>query len=127
MTHLYEQELLHHYRASAFKGRLQNPSWVSDSCNPSCGDVIRFEGIISDDCLSQVMFDGAGCVISQATASMLAHKVCGRSITEIQNLTTDQVIALVKIPLGPTRSRCALLSFEALTGGLTKYRENQKT
>jgi nitrogen fixation protein NifU and related proteins len=127
MTHLYEQELLQHYRTSSFKGRLQNPSWVSDSCNPSCGDVIRFEGIVADDYLSQVMFDGAGCVISQATASLLAHKIVGRPIQEIENLTSCQVIALVKIPLGPTRSRCALLSFEALTGGLAKYRENQKT
>lgn len=126
MNHWYEQELLRHYRASAFKGQLQSPTWTSDSFNPSCGDSIRFASIMNNDHLEVVRFEGAGCVISQATASLLAEKVQGQTLATLVELKEEDVLDLVKIPVGPTRSRCVLLSFEALKQGLSTYARSRQ-
>jgi len=118
MNQWYEEELLSHYRSSIYKGHMEHPSWSSNAFNPSCGDSLRFQGRMEGDRLMELKFEGVGCVISQATASLLAHAVIGKTTAEIQALTADDIMALLKMPLGPNRARCALLSLEALRAGM---------
>ena len=115
---LYKQELLDHYRFPRHKGRLVQPDFISGQHNPSCGDQVCFEAKMSNGCIVEIAFDGVGCVISQATASMVAELVKDKPITFIIALTSEDIIALIGMDLGPTRLKCALLSLYALQQGL---------
>lgn len=121
MANYYEQELLAHFRHSSYRGKLESPSWESDAHNPSCGDSISFQGKMDNGMLVKVRFEGKGCVISQSAASLLAEHVQGKSAQEILNMAPEQMLALLKISLGPLRMRCGLLALEALQDGLRKF------
>ena len=121
MSQIYEQELMHHYRHSAYKGMLESASFASDAHNPSCGDSVSFQVIVKDNAIEKILFQGSGCVISQAAASLLAEHVVKSTLVDIAKLTTLDMLALVKISLGPNRSRCALLALEALQQNVQLY------
>ncbi len=68
-----------------------------------------------------VVFDGAGCVISQASASLLAEAVVNKKISEIIACDHHMVQELLGVDLGPVRMRCAVLALEALQKGIRDY------
>lgn len=118
---LYQDILIDHYRSPRNRGALEHPDFTSGEDNPSCGDSVSMYGRVKDGILTEVSFEGKGCVISQAAASMLTEKVKGKSLTEIMTLDAAFMRNLVGIELGPTRVRCALLALEALHKGIQEY------
>lgn len=118
---LYKQELLDHYRFPRHKGKLVQPDFSSDQHNPSCGDQVCFQGKLANGCIVEIAFDGVGCVISQATASMVADLVKDRQISYSIALKSDDILTLIGIDLGPTRLKCALISLYALQQGLRSH------
>ncbi len=120
---LYKEELLDHYRHPRNYGELPDAQIRTEVLNPSCGDEIGMQIIIEDDILQKVAFQGKGCVISQAAASLLTEQVLNKSLSFIEALTKDDMLALVGIQLGPTRLRCALLALESLHKALSLYKQ----
>jgi nitrogen fixation NifU-like protein len=118
---IYHLEIMDHYQHPRHKGILNDPDFATRQYNPSCGDEVSMQGICQDNRLTQVAFCAKGCVISQAAASMLCAYVCNKTIDEIMNLTKDDMLALIKIPLGPIRLKCALLPLDVLKAGLEAY------
>ncbi|HRN78044.1 MAG TPA: iron-sulfur cluster assembly scaffold protein [Candidatus Dependentiae bacterium] len=118
---LYQHTLMDHYRNPRNKGTLDNPDFSSGQINPSCGDEIIMQGCITNNQVTRLVFDGHGCVITQATASMLTEAALNKSIEELAALDKDFVLAMIGMELGPTRIRCALLPLEALHTGLANY------
>lgn len=119
--HLYHDKILDHQRFPRNRGRLERADFCATSGNPACGDEITIEGCVHDGVLVQIAFTGVGCVISQASASLLTEAVKQKTIAEITALHADFMLSLLGIPLGPTRLRCALVALEALQEGLRKY------
>lgn len=117
----YAQELVDYYKNPKNKGALENPTCVTEEYNPSCGDKVQFFIDIQDNCVQKMTFLGAGCVISQATASMLTEFVQHKDISTLLALQAKDILDIIKIELGPTRLRCALLSLHALQKGLRDY------
>ncbi len=111
---LYQEELLDHYKYPRNYGTLPQPDVCTEILNPSCGDQISLQACFDNDSLAQVRFQGKGCVISQAAASLLTQAAVGVSLSVLEQYTKDDMLALLNIPLGPTRLRCALLALEAL-------------
>jgi nitrogen fixation NifU-like protein len=122
---IYQQQLMDHYYHPRHKGTLAHPDFTSDVINPSCGDSISWQGRVQGTALEDLAFTGKGCVISQASASLLAEHVIRKSLHEIQHMTPADMIKLVGIELGPTRLRCALLALEALQTGIHTYLEGE--
>ena len=120
---LYRQELLDHYKYPRNKKEIANPTFNTAIDNPSCGDKIAMQGIVQDKKIIDLGFAGSGCVISQAAASMLTEHCIGKDIHAVLAMTKDDILALVGIPLGPSRLRCALISLEVLQQGL---KQNKK-
>lgn len=118
---LYKENLLDHFKNPRCKdhGKLVSPSFVAIESNPLCGDLIEIKGVVVQDRLVMAVFSGAGCVISQAAASILLEKYQGSLITEILNLTSQDVLNLIGMELGPNRLKCALLALIALQKGIT--------
>jgi nitrogen fixation NifU-like protein len=65
-----------------------------------------------------VKFNGKGCAISQASASMLTDEIIGKSIDEIKKLDKKFILDLLGIPLGPSRIKCALLPLKVIKAGV---------
>lgn len=112
---LYRDEILDHYDASPYRGRLENPDFVCDMDNPLCGDKIHFELCVGEDGrIEKVRFDGRGCIISQASTSILAEYLEGITIDEARDLTPNDVMKIIGLTLTPTRMKCGLLGWRAL-------------
>ena len=119
---LYQEILMDHYRNPRNHGKLAQYDFCSEQRNSSCGDEVTFTGIISDNTLVDVAFQGKGCVISQATASLLSEKVRGMVLDDILVLDNDDFLAMLGMQLGPVRLLCALLSLVALQKGVREYK-----
>jgi len=115
---LYQEELMDHYKYPRNNKPVQNPDFSVDELNPSCGDRIVIEGKVADNVISDLGFSGKGCVISQATASMLTEHCIGKTAEDVMNLTKSDIIAMIGLELGPTRLKCALLSLQVLQHGV---------
>lgn len=118
---LYQQHLLDHYHHPHNQGTLDHPDLSSGVYNPSCGDSIVIQANVANQEITQIKFQGKGCVISQAAASLLTDLVVGKTLSQIQALGVDDMKKLVGIELGPTRLRCALLPLEALQAGIKEF------
>lgn len=115
---LYQEEILEHYRHPHNKGRIENATLERKERNSSCGDELLFTFLIEDGAVKDVQFEGQGCAISQASASMLTDEIIGMPIEEVLQLTKEDVIELLGIELGPTRLKCALLSLQGISGAM---------
>lgn len=119
---LYQDRIMDYYQRALFRGTLHDPSFSSGSHNPSCGDSITIEGRVEHGVLKEAAFQGKGCIISQAAASMLLEHAIGKPLDALVELTTPSAMkALVGLPLGPMRAKCAELAAEALKKGITEY------
>ncbi|EKD48383.1 MAG: hypothetical protein ACD_64C00342G0003 [uncultured bacterium] len=122
MISLYQERILDYYRNPRNRGTLSSPDFSSGMVNPSCGDAVSIQGTVKGDRVELCLFEGKGCVISQAMASMLTQQVVGKTIADIQNMDAEYMLSLLGMDLGPTRLKCALLPLEALKKGLSELR-----
>lgn len=123
MNNLYQEILMDHYKHPRNRITLDHPDFSSMSHNPSCGDSVQFEGMIRNGIIEKLAFQGVGCVISQAMASILSEKLTGKTATEIQSLEKDYVLVILGMQMGPTRLKCALLPLQAIQSAVASCTE----
>jgi nitrogen fixation NifU-like protein len=112
---LYREEILEHACASPRRGRLEAPDLVAELDNPLCGDRIRLElRVDADGVIDRARFDGRGCAISQAAASILAGCVEGMALRQARRFSPDDMLDRLGIRPSPARLKCALLAWRAL-------------
>ena len=117
---LYRQVILDHYRSPRRSGRLQEPTAHADGTNPLCGDEVTLDLAIADGRVVDAAVTGRGCSISQASASMMADRIVGMSLSEVEELV-HRVKRLLDIEEGdagldPARPGAVLGDLEALAG-----------
>jgi len=116
MYDMYQETILQHYRAPRNFGPLDGAQLSGEESNPLCGDHITMR--LKLDPASQkteaIRFEGDGCAISMASASMLTESVAGLTLDEAKRLGRDDVLQRLGIPLSPARVKCALTGFVAL-------------
>jgi len=111
----YIDLILDHYRNPRHKGRLQQHNAHARDSNPFCGDVVEYYLRIENGRIEEVAFEGKGCAISQAAASILSEMVQGRSLEEVKRLDKQALLENMGLPeLGPVRIKCALLPLKTL-------------
>jgi len=128
---LYQEVILDHYKKPHHKG-LPTGEIQVHHVNPNCGDEIRLSLSIKDDRIVDLIWDGVGCSISQASASIMSDLVTGKSVasaeralhefTELMqskgNIAGDEdvledAVALAGVSKFPARVKCALLGWMA--------------
>ena len=107
---IYQEELLDHYENPSNYGTLPNPDISHEEDNPLCGDRIRIDLLIEDDKVKEVRFSGHGCTISLAAASMLTEEIEGKSLDEVKQLSKDDILDMIGIPLGTCSPQVCLIS-----------------
>jgi nitrogen fixation protein NifU and related proteins len=114
----YREYILDHYRNPRNYGKLDQPDVHSEDTNPLCGDQLGMDLLVEGDIVKEVRFQGRGCAISQASASMLSEMIEGKKIEEVIALGKDDVLDVLGIPISPARTKCAFLSLRVLHRGL---------
>lgn len=121
MYDFYRENILDHGQHMRHKGLLDPASVDVEADNPLCGDHLRLTLRVSDDGrVTDVGWDGEGCAISQASASMLGEELVGKTLDEVKAISKDDVFEMIGIPLSMNRVKCGLLSLKVLTIGLYK-------
>ncbi len=130
---LYREIILDHYRSPRNKRRGVEGAIAVKHDNPLCGDELHLAVDIRDGQLTDVAFDGKGCSISQASASMMTEAVQGQSVDDALALTETirlmmhgepptgdlgDLMALEGVAKFPVRVKCALLAWMALKDAL---------
>ncbi|HIE39661.1 MAG TPA: SUF system NifU family Fe-S cluster assembly protein [Anaerolineae bacterium] len=125
MDDLYREHILDHYAHPRNRGRLEAPDIIADADDPSCGDQVHIEiALDPEGRIAQVAFEGEGCIVSMASASIFTEHIKGKSLEELASLTEEEVLAMLDAPVGSHRRRCALTPLTALRAGLRTYPKN---
>jgi nitrogen fixation protein NifU and related proteins len=134
---LYREVILDHYRSPRNKEPLEGAQIDVHRHNPLCGDDLTVRIVLGPDGKAEkVAFEGQGCSISQASASMMTEAVTGKTKEEIEDIllrfrrmmsgddsmSDDELgdlIALKGVVKYPVRIKCAVLAWDALQEGVT--------
>ncbi len=141
LDELYKDLILDHYRRPRNQRPVAEPKVIGEGYNPLCGDEIAVEGHFDGDVLSDIGFQGRGCSISQASASMMTEAVKGKTVAEARSLI-DEFTGMMTEPgqsasddLGdleafsgvaryPVRVKCATLAWHALLDLIARHEQN---
>ncbi len=112
---LYQEHILDHYEDPFHRGDLPAATHVHEENNPLCGDVVRIELALGPDGeIADAYFTGDGCVISQASASMLLEELQGKTVDDVKHFSARDMLKLYGARLTPNRQKCCLLSWKVL-------------
>ena len=136
---LYQQTILEHNRNPRNFKKLEGATHVAEGYNPLCGDHLWVYAIISDGIIQEAAFEGSGCAISKASASMMTTALKGKTVAEAKVLFNEfhrLVIGDLKPDAGPnhldklavfsgiwqypSRVKCASLGWHTMNGALDK-------
>jgi nitrogen fixation protein NifU and related proteins len=121
MDNLYRDFILEHYREPHNRGVLDPNDLEFADSNPTCGDeltmTLRLDG--AGERIADVAFDGRGCAISQASASIMTDELRGMSLDDVRGMDPREVVANLGVPIGPARLKCALLGYKVLQGAIS--------
>lgn len=124
MDELYRENILDHFKHPRNFGKLEDAHATASDNLLSCGDEIKMQIKIDshNQTIKDIKFQGTGCAISMATASMLTEKVKGETISRLQSWTGNDIFEMLGVTLTPTRVKCAVLSLEVLHKTLTQVK-----
>ena len=132
LTDLYQEVIVDHNRSPRNFGRLDNADRKLEGFNPLCGDRLMLYVKLDDDRITDISFDGSGCAISVASASLMTDAMKGKTIAEAEItfknfhdlVTSDdadinfdtlgKLAALGGVRNYPTRVKCATLCWHTL-------------
>ncbi len=119
---IYQQFIIELYKNPLNFGRIENPNYQATLNNTTCGDQIELFIKVKEEMIQEAKFIGRGCAISQASASLFTGFLKGKKIAELEKITKDDVLKLIKIDLSknPSRMKCALLVFETMKKAINK-------
>jgi nitrogen fixation NifU-like protein len=140
---LYQEIILDHYKRPRHKGALAEADLHAEGFNPFCGDEVNLTLSLDDaGRIDGVGFEGQGCSISQASASMLADHLTGLTLEETEELIRTfkgmmagehlseereeelgDIVALAGVTEFPIRIKCALLGYTTLQDAIASYRK----
>jgi nitrogen fixation protein NifU and related proteins len=146
LRELYQEVILDHNKRPRNFGTLDHPSRTAKGHNPLCGDRLTLQMTLDGDRIAEVAFEGSGCAISKASASLMTEAIKGHTVAEAEALF-DRFHALVTSPpdapastegLGklavfagvreyPARVKCASLAWHTMKNAVEAVPETAKT
>ena len=135
---LYQEVILDHSRHPRHFGALANANHVGEGYNPLCGDRVKvYLHVGANDRIDDISFEGKGCAISQASASMMVDLVKGRTVAEAEKLMggflhlvkgedataiapadREHLDVMAGVQAYPMRVKCATLAWHTMKSAL---------
>ena len=117
---LYRELILEEYKHPHNKGELPRATNIFRATNSTCGDEIEIAVRVTGGVIEEVRFDGVGCAISQAAASLFTEHIKGRRVEEVLAMDERVIIELFGFAPNPMRMKCAVLALRATAAALEK-------
>lgn len=112
---IYTDDIQDEAQNGYHRGHLEHPTIAHEDENPLCGDTVRMEILVDEDNhVKEAWFNGHGCAISQAAASILTREIEGKSLDELKKFQAPQMLDLLGVRLTASRQKCGLLCFKVL-------------
>jgi nitrogen fixation NifU-like protein len=135
LDEIYKETILDHYKSPRNKRELPGAQHTCTRNNPLCGDEIGVSVNLDGDRIAEIAFQGAGCSISQSSASMMTEAVSGKPVDDALGLAADfrgmmagelepdeerfgDLVALKGVVQYPIRIKCAVLAWDVLQEAL---------
>lgn len=142
---LYRRVIMDHYQSPRNRGRIEEDAVTVDLNNPTCGDRVSLQMRIQDGKIEDAKFEGEGCSISMASASMMTEAIKGLDVqralslvdlfssmmqgeeVDVEQFPLEDIEALMGVAKFPARIKCATLAWKAMEKGLkNEYKEGHK-
>jgi nitrogen fixation NifU-like protein len=146
MRELYQETILDHHKKPRNFGRLEGANHQSEGYNPLCGDRVTVYVRVEGNVIADVAFEGSGCAICTASASVMTEEIKGKTIDEVERLfgsfhdlvTGDptekpdvdglgKIAVFVGVREFPVRVKCATLAWHTLRAALGKEEDTVST
>lgn len=138
LRELYQDVILDHSKHPRHFGKLEHATHSGQGYNPLCGDRVTVALIVDkNDCIADIKFEGKGCAISQASASLMTDMVVGRSVAEAETLMggfinlvkgeeveglneddRERLDVMAGVSAFPMRVKCATLAWHTMKSAL---------
>ena len=117
---LYRDYILEHYKSPHHFGSLEQHDLEAHDVNPLCGDELKVQLAVDENgVITDIAFEGTGCAISQASASIASDEYIGMKVDEVTKLNHAWIQDLLGIEISPTRKKCAQLNLKVMRGAVT--------
>lgn len=106
---IYRELILEEYKHPKNRGRVDHATHQCEQSNPLCGDKLHVTLAVSGGTITDVKFEGVGCAISQASASLFTEHIKGKPVADVEKMDEREILKLLGINLNPMRMKCAVL------------------
>lgn len=143
LRELYQETIIDHGRKPRNFGKLSNPTYTKQGYNPLCGDIITVYISEKKGVIDNVYFEGSGCAISLASASLMTESLKGKTMDEFKklfksfhhlmttgkqdNVSLGKLAVLSGVCEFPSRVKCATLSWHTMKAALQQSNETVST
>lgn len=120
VSNIYSEMILEYYKHPKNRKRLEKPDIQNHSHNPLCGDQCDIFINLDDNksTIKEITFDGEGCAISIASASMTTLLMKNKTLKEALEFDKNELLEMLGIQLSPNRLKCALLGLDTIKNGI---------
>jgi len=115
---LYRDLILEEYKHPHNHGRLEKATHAATTRNSSCGDELAVTLDVANGTIRDVRFDGTGCAISQAAASLFTERIKGLPVADVERMDGEEIVRLLGVRPNPMRMKCATLILKAVAQAL---------
>jgi len=110
----YREIIIDHYKNPRNQGEIIDADKVIDETNSSCGDLIKIFVKLLNGKIMDIKWQGVGCAISTAGASMLSEKVVGMNKSDLESFGESGVVKMLGGEINAGRMKCATLAYRGL-------------
>ncbi|MCC6643921.1 iron-sulfur cluster assembly scaffold protein [Candidatus Peregrinibacteria bacterium] len=124
MMDIYAEIILDHFKNPRQAGLIEHADAIAEDLNPLCGDKVKVSLRIKDGKIAGFGFEGDGCAISVASTSIIGEQLAGLEMEKFLEMSNEEVLEKLGVPISPGRIKCALLGFSCIKKAITVYKHS---
>jgi nitrogen fixation NifU-like protein len=118
--------ILDHYENPRNYGAREDAHVIQKGGNPGCGDIITvYLKIDEEGLIKEVSFEGEGCILSQAATSIITEMVVGKTVDEVEAMSSDVITDVIGRDLAMTRPRCTTLGIGTVKMAIKEWQRKK--
>ena len=125
MNEMYQSVIIEHDRSPRNHRTLEAPTHRAEGRNPLCGDEVTLELVVdADGRIADVGFQGRGCAVSRASASMMTTAIQGKTVDEVMQIRNTQIVQDLSLP--PVKIHCSVLAEDGIKAAIADWKKRRE-